>query len=74
MIYKPMRRTFEAAKYPVGSADRTRLNCDPLTSEYMPSYRYVVRGENGEKTPYSHRTKAEAETCAQRLNYPLVVQ
>lgn len=37
------RRTFEAAKHPPGSPERVQLNLDPLTSEYMPSYRYLIR-------------------------------
>ena len=49
-----IRRTFEAAKYPKGSDERTRLNCDARTSEYMPSYRYLTSDCR------SWRTKAEA--------------
>jgi hypothetical protein len=53
------RRTFEASKHPKGSEERTRLNMDSLTSEYMPSYRYEVHGTDGKKL-HSCRTKAEA--------------
>lgn len=36
------RRTFEALKYPKGSATRAKLNESSLTSEYMPSLRYEL--------------------------------
>lgn len=36
-------RTFKARNEPVGSAARAGYNADPLTSEYMPSHRYLVR-------------------------------
>lgn len=52
------KRTFEAKNHPKGSPERARLNEDPRTSEYMPSYRYVVIGPHGHQ---SFRTKAEAE-------------
>ncbi len=39
-----IKRTFEAAKHPVGSEERARLNCSPVTSEYMPSYKYLAGG------------------------------
>lgn len=57
---KVLRRTFEALKHPKGSPERNRLNADNLTSEYMPSYRYVVRNDDGSHTPFTYRTKAEA--------------
>jgi hypothetical protein len=49
-----IRRTFEAVNYPKGSEERTRLNGDPVTSEYLPSYLY--RTSDG----CSWRTKREA--------------
>lgn len=55
-----VRRTFEAEKHPAGSAERTRLNLDWLTSEYMTSYRYGVREDDGAHTPFTYRTRAEA--------------
>lgn len=61
---KTIRRTFEAAKHPPGSSQRAALNLDWLTSEYMPSYRYGVREDNGDSTPFTYRTKAEAEAKA----------
>ncbi len=55
---KIVRRTFEAAKHPKGSAERTRLNLEAATSEYMPSYRYMIAGSG---TNWTFRSKAEAE-------------
>lgn len=49
-----IRRTFEAAKHPAGSEERTRLNLRAETSEYMPSHRYMLPGGK------SFRTKREA--------------
>lgn len=67
------RRTFEAAQHPAGSVARARLNCDPLTSEYARSHRYLVRREarmsDGSPNPVqayhdmTYRTKAEAEAA-----------
>jgi hypothetical protein len=37
-----IRRTFAAAGHPEGSEERARLNEDPATSEYMPSYRWLA--------------------------------
>ena len=54
------KRTFEAKQYPPGSPERSRLNEDWRTSEYMPSYRYGLLTDSGEKTPWTFRTKAEA--------------
>ncbi len=61
------RRTFAARTHPPGSAERTRLNNDARTSEYMPSYRYMLVANDGTPTPYSYRTKAEAISAARRL-------
>ena len=38
-----IRRTFEAWKYAKGSKERANLNSDVVTSEYMKSYKYVLR-------------------------------
>lgn len=61
----PLRRTFEAKKYPKPSEQRTMLNKSALTSEYMPSYKYIVYYG---KQPYSQdfRTKREAEEWIER--------
>lgn len=63
-----IKRTFEAKFYKVGSEERNRLNCDPKTSEYMTSYKYMVKCHVPEtKTHLAHtyskqfKTKAEAE-------------
>lgn len=65
------RRTFEANKFPKGSPERERLNLDALTSEFNPSYRYLVRevalmSDGSPNTAQGHhdhsfRTKLEAE-------------
>jgi len=65
------RRTFEAKKFAKDSADRERLNLDPLTSEFNPSYKYLVREvalmSDGYPNPAQEfhnrefRTKLEAE-------------
>lgn len=62
-----LRRTFAARSHPPGSAERTRLNSDARTSEYMPSYRYMLVADDGTPLPYSYRTKAEAVDAAGRL-------
>jgi hypothetical protein len=55
-----IRRTFDALKFPKGSAERDRLNLDWRTSEYMPSHRYGIVENDGAKTPFTFRKKAEA--------------
>ena len=59
------KRTFEAKKFPVGSAERNELNSSPITSEYMTSYKYAVIGPH---VSVSKRTKAEADDLADRWN------
>lgn len=71
-----LRRTFKAEKYPKGSEERRRLNCDPITSQYMPSHRYALRQPflMSDGTPHpmqqylvdTFRTKAEAIKAAKR--------
>jgi len=51
------RRTLEAKKFPKGSPERKYFNLDPVTSEYMPSYKYCLIGKNFTR---SFRTKKEA--------------
>jgi hypothetical protein len=65
------RRTFEAARHPVGAPLRAALNRDAVTSEYMTSQRYLVRRRflMSDGTPHptqefidtTFRTKLEAE-------------
>lgn len=65
---KVVRRTFDAKRFPKGSPERDRLNNDNLTSEYLPSYRYVLRTDDGYDTPFSYTSKAAAEFAAAELN------
>lgn len=64
------RRTFEAKKFPKGSHERARLNLDALTSEYMPSYRYVgydgTSQPSGRPNQQSFRTRGEADAWIER--------
>lgn len=57
---KALRRTFEAKKQPKGSVQRKKLNKSALTSEYMPSERYIVY-YGGQPFSRSFITKKEAE-------------
>jgi hypothetical protein len=56
------RRTFEALKWAKGSPMRIALNKNALTSEYLPSYKYLYSVfDDGHKiSSESFRTKAEA--------------
>jgi hypothetical protein len=57
-----VRRTFEALNHPKGSTQRAALNLSALTSEYMPSYRYMLLDDNGRAMEATtSRTKADAE-------------
>jgi len=58
------RRTFEAKKFPKGSPMRMMLNRDPITSEYLPSQRYIV--VNG-SIKRSFTTKKEAEQYVETI-------
>ena len=59
-IYTVKKRTFEALNYPKDSAQRKKLNESAVTSEYMPSYKYVLVTNLGQDTPFTYRTKKEA--------------
>jgi len=63
--FEVIKRTFEAKKHPKGSAERKRLNEDNVTSEYMTSYKYAVKGKN---LSSSRRTKQEAIEWAEQLS------
>lgn len=63
------RRTFGALKHAKGSPERAQLNLSSLTSEYMPSYKYVICEDSGQPTPYAYTTKGEAETMLD-IKYP----
>lgn len=49
-------------QYPPGSKKRKELNKSSLTSEYLPSYRYVLCDNQGNTTPALYRSKKEATT------------
>jgi len=61
----PHSRTFEASKHAKGTPERDRLNNQVLTSEYMPSYKFVVcEYRNCVVQPvieHSFKSKAEAQ-------------
>lgn len=62
---KIKRRTFAAKNYPKESTLREKLNEDVVTSEYMPSYRYIVLLAN--RSYRNFRTKKEAEKWQEQL-------
>ena len=65
-MIKIIRRTFEAAKFPKGSAERAKLNERWQTSEYMTSYRYGLEAsEMSFQNGKTFRTKQEAEAYLQ---------
>lgn len=64
MGYKIGRRTFEAEKYQKGSAERKKLNESGLTSEYMHSHKYHLKGAN---LSTSYRSNHEAEEAVKRM-------
>jgi len=55
---KLFKRTFEALKHAKGTAQRDALNCDAKTSEYMPSYKWIVEDKDGLTRDF--RTKQDA--------------
>ena len=54
--YTIHKRTFEAKKHE--GEKREKLNRSSITSEYMPSYKYALIGEN---CSLAFKTKKEAE-------------
>lgn len=63
-----LRRKFTALNFSVGSKERADANLDKITSEYMPSLKYVLRISIPETDKYMactydylFRTKKEAE-------------
>ena len=61
-----LMRTF-AAREAYDPAERARLNLDALTSEYMPSHRYLIREPfhnhpNQRWISHTFRTRKEAES------------
>lgn len=67
--YTVHRRTFGATRYPKGSPERAKLNENALTSEYMPSYRYLVVDRDNPRQTRSFRTKREAIAAADRKEF-----
>lgn len=55
-----VKRTFEALDYPEGSDQRHWLNRDNLSSEYLPTFEYILRGDGGEETLFIYRTRQHA--------------
>ena len=54
-----IKRTFEALKYPKGSAEREKLNEEIETSEYLEDEKYILEG--GTYQLHSFKTLEEAE-------------
>jgi hypothetical protein len=65
-MFTVARRTFEAKQHSLGSIERARLNLSALTSEYMPSYKFVLL-QDGNETPFTCTTREEAEEKAHSL-------
>ena len=61
-----VKRTFAAKQHAIGSPERLRLNEDWRTSEYMPSHKFGILTDSGEKTPWTARTRADCETIIAR--------
>lgn len=54
-----IKRTLEASKHPKGSKERIKLNEEIITSEYQPSYKYILE-IGGKYQLKAFRTKREA--------------
>ncbi len=67
--YTVHKRTFEAKNFPVGSPERKKLNEDSITSEYMTSHKYAVKGPH---ITTSFRTKQDADDKADFWNKGIV--
>lgn len=68
MKFTVARRTFAAKQYRLGSIERARLNLSALTSEYMPSYKFVIL-QDGKETSFACTTRADAEAKAHSLTF-----
>ena len=66
MKFTVARRTFAARQHRLGSIERARLNLSALTSEYMPSFKFVLL-QDGRETPFTCTTRADAEAKAHIL-------
>lgn len=63
--YEVFQRTFEAKKFPTGSEERKKLNLDNVTSEYMPSHKYSIKGF---ALSITYTTKREAMDAAEKFS------
>lgn len=61
--FRVYKRTFEAKSFPKDSEKRKQLNLDNITSEYMVSYKFSIKGEN---LSITSKTKDEAFATAQK--------
>ena len=68
MKFTIARRTFAAKRHRPGSIERGRLNLSVLTSEYMPSYKFVLL-QDGKETSFTCTTRADAEAKAHSLAF-----
>ncbi len=69
-----IKRTFVASKHPKGSKERDVLNEKSETSEYMTSYKYIVREHKAETETHlahiidkSYKSKEEAQQYLNNL-------
>ncbi len=65
--YNVYKRTFNAKNHPIGSKEREELNKNSITSEYMTSHKYTVKGPTFSRT---FKTKSEAQSKADEWNIP----
>ena len=74
--YKITKRTFKAKQFPKGSIKRKLLNRDNVTSEYLPSYKWSVKGYEGkvERTSTSFPTKKQAESFVRDVTDPSLIK
>ena len=60
-----IKRSFLASHLPKNSKERKQLNESAITSEYMPSYKYVVITDNDNTRTF--RSKKDAESFMDNL-------
>ena len=68
MRFTVARRTFAAKQHRLGSIERARLNLSALTSEFRPSFKFVLL-QDGKETPFTCTTRADAEAKAHSLTF-----
>jgi len=59
MVFKIEKRTFKAKLFPKGSTKRKEFNRSAITSEYVPSEKFIIF-KNGNRFGSGFRTKKEA--------------